>query len=333
MWFEQLTGFREKSPTQVRKNISLSGNILTSRVNKRQFSPGILEIPSLGELRSRVLSAKMPTSSISVREEIADVQDLHRNKNNSGAFFQVASQFNLLEMVSPEVTPEKGIDRYDQDHTQGPTCAIAAGSGTIYRNYFAKVHGKIGQSADNQIDCLADIGSYFGNTDKSLWEMKNGYALATRKGLETISRAIESMNETELNTLRERLRIGIQWNTEVTIGNSGHTVTQAYCSALPVAYSRFPLDLWATFAQTILEASYEATICAGILNFLKTDNNTLYLTLIGGGVFGNPTDWILSALHRALQRYIHVGLDIVIVSHARSNPHIQKMVQTLQFED
>ena len=28
MWFETLTGFREKSPQQVRENISVDGNIL-----------------------------------------------------------------------------------------------------------------------------------------------------------------------------------------------------------------------------------------------------------------------------------------------------------------
>ncbi|MCK5683507.1 hypothetical protein KAJ27_05280 [bacterium] len=53
--------------------------------------------------------------------------------------FQVASQFNLLEMVSPGVTPEEGVGRYEHDHTQGPACAIACGVGTIYRNYFEAI--------------------------------------------------------------------------------------------------------------------------------------------------------------------------------------------------
>lgn len=43
--------------------------------------------------------------------------------------------------------------------TQGPAYAIAAGAGTIYRNYLAVVNGQVGQSADTQIDCLADIGA------------------------------------------------------------------------------------------------------------------------------------------------------------------------------
>jgi len=95
----------------------------------------------------------------------------------------VASQFNLLETVSPSVTPERGVGIYENDCTQGPACAISAGAGTIYRNYFARVNGRTGQSATNQIDCLADIGAAMGNSDNRLWEMRNGYALATESGL------------------------------------------------------------------------------------------------------------------------------------------------------
>ena len=47
-----------------------------------------------------------------------------------GALFQVASQFNALEMISPTVTPEEGATRYEHDRTQGPACAMAAGAAT-----------------------------------------------------------------------------------------------------------------------------------------------------------------------------------------------------------
>ena len=70
----------------------------------------------------------------------------------------LTSQFNMLEMVGPGVTPEDGVARYAYDRTQGPACAIAAGAATIYRNYLAPVAGGIGQTADRQIDGLADIG-------------------------------------------------------------------------------------------------------------------------------------------------------------------------------
>ena len=176
MWFKTLTGFHEESPDQVRENISVNGEILKSHINGREFICGVLEIPSLAELRESVLSSGIKTRKLSVREEIADVQSLHIYEENSGSLFQVASQFHLLEMVSPDVTPEHGMSNYEYDRTQGPACAVAAGAGTIYRNYFLDVNGRMGQAVNNQIDCLADIGNALGNSDNQLWVMRNGYA-------------------------------------------------------------------------------------------------------------------------------------------------------------
>lgn len=327
MWFETLTGFREESPKHVREKISVDGNLLKSHINGKVYVCGLLETPSLAELRDRVNHSKCHSGKISVREIVANVQQLHIDESNAGALFQVASQFNLLEMVSPDVKPEHGVGRYEHDQTQGPACAIVAGAGTIYRNYFVKVNGELGQTSENQIDCLADIGAKLGNSDNHLWKMRNGYAFASKEGLIEITNKIKSSTESEIDELRKLLRIGIQWNTEVTISNSKHTVTQAYCSALPVAYSQHLSEHWASFAQIILEASYESTLCAGILNSLKTGNNKVYLTLIGGGAFGNKITWIINAIKRSLELYRHLNINVVIVSHGYSNSHVQELVR------
>ena len=329
MWFEKLTGITEESPQQVRKNITVSGDVMESHVNGKTMICGVLETPSLADLRQRVSSSEFQDGKISVREVVADVQQLHINELNAGSLFQVASQFNLLEMVSSSVTPDRGVGIYEYDRTQGPACAIAAGAGTIYRNYFTPVDGQIGQSAEHQIDCLADIGKALGNSDNHLWEMRNGYALASENGLAEISKRLELSCDSDLDELRQLLRIGIQWNTEVTIADSKHTVSQAYCSALPVAYSHQSSNLWEGFARLILEASYEATICAAILNYLQSGNNKLFLTLIGGGVFGNESDWILGAIRRAVDLYKHVNLDVAIVSHGCSNKQVQQLINQL----
>jgi hypothetical protein len=80
---------------------------------------------------------------------------MHQLSENIRALFQVASQFNLLEMVSPTVTPEQGVTCYQNDHTQGARCLGAA---TIYRNYFAPIGSSRGQTRGRQIDALADLG-------------------------------------------------------------------------------------------------------------------------------------------------------------------------------
>src|ERR1041385_98388 len=325
-WFETLTGLSEQSPQQVRANITVDGRTLASHANGKVFVFGQLETPTLAELRERVSASGHKRGKISVREVVANVQHVHTDPSNAGSLFQVASQFNLLEMVSPNFTPESGVGIYEHDRTQGPACAIAAGAGTIYRNYFANVNGQTGQPAENQIDCLADLGAALGNTESRLWEMRNGYALASESGLIEIAQRLQNSSETELDRLRQLLRIGIQWNSQVTLNDSRHTVSQAYCSALPVAYSRHPPQLWAPFARLILEAAYEATICTAILNAMRHGSNRLFLTLLGGGAFGNETAWIIEGIQRALTLYKNVELDVAIVSYGSSNPYVQQLV-------
>lgn len=325
-WFKTLTGFAEEYPQQVRENITVDGQTLRSHINGKVLVCGQLETPTLAELRERVHASGHKKGNISVREVVANVQHLHTDVSNAGSLFQVASQFNLLEMVSPNYTPEDGVGIYEHDRTQGPACAIAAGAGTIYRNYFAIVNGQTGQSASNQIDCLADIGTAWGNTESRLWAMRNGYALASQNGLVEIAQRLKASSESELDRVRQLLRIGIQWNTQVTLNDARHLVSQAYCSALPVAYSRHALHLWTPFARLILEAAYEATFCTAILNSMSHGSNRLFLTLLGGGAFGNEPAWIIDAIQRALVLFKDVELEVAIVSYGSPNPDIQQLI-------
>lgn len=325
MWFEELTGFREQSHEQVRANLTLNDDRLTSTANGRTLVCGKLETPSLAELRSRAATENLLAGQLQLSEVVADVQKLHIDPANSNAVFQVASQFNLLEMVSPSVSPEDGIDRYESDRTQGPACAIACGAGTIYRNYFAETNGQVGQTADNQIDCLRDLGAALGNDGERLWSMRNGYALASADGLGEISSRLSSMGERERDNLRSLLRVGIQWNTQVTLSGASHLVSQVYGSALPVAYSNLSRALWSDFASLILEASYESVLLAGVLNAAKTGSRRVYLTLLGGGAFGNAEAWITAAIERSLRLFANSNLDIAIVSYGRSKPQVQKL--------
>jgi hypothetical protein len=326
-WFESLTGFREETPDQVRNMLIVEGNRLTSKANGRAYVYGQLKTPSLAELRTLNTGRLNAPQSIHIQEKVGNVQDFHIDPTNEGAFFQAASQFNLLEMVNPSITPEAGIGIYEHDHTQGPACAIAAGAGTIYRNYLVKINGQPGQSAGRQIDCLADVGQLLDNQNERLWKMQNGYALPSERGLAEVDQKIAAMEEAQKDLLRQQLRIGLQWNTQVTLHNCRHLVTQAYCSALPVAYSGLPGILWERFARLILEASYEATFHAALLNYRNTQNPNVFLTLLGGGVFGNKEEWIFSAIQRALNIFRQTPLKIHLVSYRQSNPAVQQMIK------
>jgi hypothetical protein len=322
-WFERLTGFAEESYEATRAKLRVSGQQLESLVNRKSFGIGVLELASLAELRRRVAVAKPPSGRLRVSIVTGDVRQMHKESGCRGALFQAASQFNLLEMVGPEVRPENGVTRYQNDHTQGPACAIAAGAATIYRNYFAPVGVGFGQNAERQLDGLAETGERLSKLlDKpihALWTMRNGYALCSRSGLDAISKYITTASGDEIDVLRGSLRIGIQTDVEVTDvpQGVGQLVSQAFCSALPVAYSDIPARCWRSFALLVLEAAYEATMCAAAINASRGASNTVLLTSLGGGAFGNEDEWILSAMRRALSVFVGYNLDVNIVSYRK----------------
>lgn len=331
-WFSRLTGFNEGPYSTTRELLEVNGATLRSKVNDRSFCIGQFEMPSLADLRLRVAQGTGASGPNRVSIVTGDVRKMHQVPEYAGALFQVASQFNALEMVGPSVTPEDGVTRYEHDRTQGPACAIAAGAATIYRNYFAPVGDQMGQSAANQIDGLADLGAELsralGRPVPELWSMQNGYALATRAGLHVIASHLREIGNAGSSELAGRLRIGWHQGVEVTDGptSPGQLVNQIFCSALPVAYGRWPQPLWQEFAQLILDAAYEATLLAGVLNSRQGGSNIVLLTMLGGGAFGNAPEWIFTAIRRALHMARGQGLDVRLVSYGPPSAEMRALV-------
>jgi hypothetical protein len=262
-----------------------------------------------------------------------DVRKMHQLPENADALFQVASQFNLLEMVGPAVTPEHGVTRYQYDRTQGPACAIAAGASTIYRNYFAPVGSRFGQTAECQLDGLADLGKTLSRVlnkpVETLWRMQNGYALCSRDGLDAIAEYLGALQPEQLDILRGRLCIGIHRDVEVTDAPPEHRqlVSQAFCSALPVAYTPVTYTHWEPFASLVLQAAYEATMWAAVLNAKRAASNVVFLTFLGGGAFGNHDSWIHGAMRRALSLMSGSDLNVRIVSYGMPSRAILQMAE------
>lgn len=327
MWFKELVGF-EESREAVYENIEVDGVVLKSKINQKMFRFGRFEMCSLSSLY-RNLSYGSFQSTVTVEEVVGNVQDFHKDRKNGNAVFQAASQFNMLEMVSPNVTPERGVDIYENDRTQGPACAIACGVGTIYRNYFVDVNGQKGQTETQQLDGLHLLSEYFDNNERQFWRMQNGYAFFTEEGLTEITNHIQSLTLEEREMLKSRLLVGVQWNTQVTIAAQPHMVTQVYCSALPIGYSSYiSVNRFEALAKLILEATYEATFLVAIKNFQETGEPQLFLTLVGGGVFANPEEWIWEAIEKCLKKFKHVPLKVKIVSYGKSNRGLKDKIDT-----
>jgi hypothetical protein len=65
----------------------------------------------------------------------------------------------------------------------------------------------------------------------------------------------------------------------------------------------------------LLEAAYEATMWAAVLNARRGNSNTVLLTFLGGSSFGNEDRWIYGAIRRALKMVSGFDLDVRLVSY------------------
>jgi hypothetical protein len=160
---------------------------LISLPNSNRFHLGYFETPSVHELKSRCQLSNQ-INAIRFENITGDVRALHESQPN--AVFQVASQFNALEMVNYDVTPEDGVTGYavriDQenisissccnylnflssqfDRTQGPACALCCPAATVYRNYLVNGMGQGGLGS--QLDLLSDVAALVGNTENEYW--------------------------------------------------------------------------------------------------------------------------------------------------------------------
>jgi len=166
------------------------------------------------------------------------------------------------------------------------------------------------------VDLGAAVSSALKVPVDHLWDMRNGYALCTRGGLDAIAGYLGTLHEPELERLRGKLSVGLHWDVEVTdaVGEKP-VVSQALCSALPVAYAAVPAPFWKPLASLVLEAAYEATMWAAVLNAQRGVSNIVLLTSVGGGAFGNDESWIEAAIRRALKLTSEFDLDVRLVSY------------------
>jgi len=316
-WFEQLFGFEEGPYEWTQKQFELDGPWLASKHSYRRYQFGHFSTPTIAELRQSV-KRNIGPSTLS-HEVVGDALLLHADPANAGDMFQVASQFNALEFPSPETVPEDGITDYEYDATQGPACSLAAAAGTVYRNYFAKLNGQTGQTAQHQINNLHSLESML--SGGPYWEVTNGYVESSEHQLASL---LANTRKYDREVLVGAVRIGLQAQTEVTfsrrftVNTEPHLVNQAYCSAISCGYSAVETDLWRPIATIALDAAYEGTLlAAAALRDQGLGTGRVWLTFIGGGVFGNKDNWIMKAIQRAIQATEDLSLDIKISHYER----------------
>eukprot|EP00802_Teleaulax_amphioxeia_P005628 Tamp_05632.p1 GENE.Tamp_05632~~Tamp_05632.p1 ORF type:complete len:426 (-),score=55.65 Tamp_05632:419-1696(-) len=380
-WFERLFGFPECANGKPEKwaairekfqlipgldhGTALEPQTLRCLVNDKTWNAGAFSRPTLGEVRDKAhqeLTIKRSQNENflrgrpRVRFEYGDVAELLTDEKFRHATFQVASQFNCLEFIDPNKTPEDGIGIYEYDKTQGPACSIACGPATVVRNYFLQdgqhpinnlqdtlaifphkyVHVRGGYTIPRTKTSLGDMRQYLDDQgifrDASTSDNKNQADMST---LLTSTSNSSHGGAKYLRRLMDSVRVGVHRDVEVTSSRWGtvlfdqpkQVVTQVFCSACALAYADGGTEYeWEPLARLALDSSYEACLWITLLNACRQNScsgsNTIVLTILGGGAFGNPIHWIADAIGRALYQLqlIEVELDVVINSFSQEVP-------------
>ena len=143
--------------------------------------------------------------------------------------------------------------------------------------------------------------------------------------------------------LKGLLKVGIHEDTQITsFGNWGLTknstnkdsrITHVLSSACAIGYNGLGTQPWKQLARLVLQATYEATLYAGLENHKrnkdKEHSNKVLLTLVGGGVFGNPSLWILEAIEKACMKFQNTALDVRIISFNRPDQNMLSAVNKI----
>jgi hypothetical protein len=285
----------------------------TPRVGEYSWHAGRFETPTIAELRQRARKSGASGGRLRLwvldgASAATDVGGLQATAA-PGSLFQAASQFNCLESPGPYVTP---VAQYFHDRTQGPRASISAFSGTLLRHYAAprKDGTRFVQTNADQLDLLAGV---FG---PDVAEVQSGYLMA---------RNVRDPGElvAALTDRFESIRVGVHEGVQVILGYDFEgSVTGSEQRRIAQVFTSTVAGGWYGGAglggveferacRQLLRAAYLGTLLAAA----TLGQRLAVLTLIGGGVFGNPVPLIWDAIHWAAaetEPLLSRDLDVIV---------------------
>lgn len=281
------------------------------RAGARTFEAGRFACRSLDSLRAQiapgraslrlfVLLGQSPLTDIGSLQALAPVDSL----------FQAASQFNCLESPGPWVVP---VSRYFSDPTQGPRASISAYPATLLRHYRAPgPQGPFVQRSEGpQLNLLHRVAL------PGVAQVESGYLLSHRV----------EQPQTFATLLHEHfgeIEVGLHEGAEVVLGGGWdgpvvgkRRIAQVFTSTLAAGgYSRvdFREPVWLDIVTQLQRAAYLGTL----LSAAATGQRRAVLTLIGGGVFGNPLPLIWDCILWACQEVsVCLSQDLTVIVNGR----------------
>lgn len=290
----------------------------TLTTTRGTWSAGRFETPTIGELEARLAAhprETAPTLTLSVllgADPLTDVATLQATADGA-TLFQVASQFNCLEAPGAHLVP---VADYVHDPTQGPRAAVSAFPGTFQRHYRAPDPdgARFVQGAGGALDLLATA---LGDAARTV----HGYLrLQDVRDPAAVVAALESR--------LDQVRVGLQEDVQVVLGHDWGgpvlgvpRIAQAFTSTLALGgYST--RHTGHPHAEALCRGLLRAAYLGTLLGAAALRQRRAVLTLIGGGVFGNPHPLIWESILWAADRVaplLPATLDVVVNSRELAN--------------
>jgi hypothetical protein len=314
LWFENLFGFKE-SAAAISAHLTCATRdglcFLTSDVNGKSHCAGNFQVrttSSFSDLRpigGGRLNVLVGDDTIT---SAADVIVAQSDPQNHGATFQVTSNFNCLDHA-PGCRPPGGlVSDYLTSKLQACPAAVACGPALVYRQYFVPLpSGQVGQ-LDSDLKLLARTPAV----------AKDGYVV-------DVGDAAFDWDQPDL------IPVGVHREVDVTLGRSGkefrmvaeQRIHQVYGATLGFN-GHVPYDERSDrVARKMVEEFYRATVLAAWENSLlfpgRPGSKKCFLTIVGGGVFLNPPEFVGDAIAKCRQTIVDSGLDVFFVIWSRKS--------------
>ena len=351
--FAYVTGISEKyfkTLTHAQKQAMMHNGVLINSKTGQQWDMGSIEIASIAQLREQAVSKQTGTGCVFnviegydqpwnnwFRDKV-DVTALQAQVKNKDAVFQVASNFNGLEGSG---APAAGIMPYLNPslYVQGEAAALSAMPGIIYRMYYMP----------HQVNGI----TYYGQLRQQLnllEHFKDGlYAIPVSSGyIGSVPHldVFAQLSDADLKELAGKVNVALHADVQVSGGlgplkselpiykavkvvDQSQKVNQIFAAALNPYQNNSQSPGYKNLAQMLLYAAYEGALKSAYVNGKKK----VYLTLIGGGVFGNKLLWITRAIEHAAREFQAKGdMEINLVVYYSGSYKEQDPVAWSRFE-
>lgn len=302
-WFETITGLPEYEWLSRRDESILeapNGDLQIQNVHTGQrFEAGSFSVHSLEDIAQPTTSNinALPPFELHVRTSHAglpsvDVANLQAHAQ-AGTLFQVASNFNCVEVAHHSVHPDGGnfVSNLAIDSTQGPAASASGGVSAITRVHAPFYDPNInsndwGQTIHRQVELLGHplIAHHFPVTNGKL--------------------IFHGTEPTDYNpdALFKHIRIGLHRRVRPYFGlrrppfmeyfENPPSIDQVFVAALNHRAPKPHPHHLESKTKMLLKAAYHGTYRAAI----QCQNPQMVLTLIGGGSFANPPAYIAGAI-------------------------------------